>query len=144
MHKLILGSFVLLAAAGALLPTPAAAQDAADSVAIHRVVDGYISGWREADVERLSEVFAPEGRVMWVQDDQLATSTFAEVLGNRRPRPGYGEPWRLLSLSIAGDRVAVAEVWIAGASVNYVDFLTLYKIGDTWRIVTKAFTVLRD
>lgn len=110
-----------------------------DSVAIHRVLAEYVEGWRAGDVPRLRSVFAPAGAILWQSADTLATMTFERALANRRPNPGYGEPWRLESLSIVDGTVASARLWIKHRTGAYVDILGLYKLQDGWRIVTKTY-----
>ncbi len=120
MSRILVPPLILAVTYGALNPPEVHAQEAADSIAIERLVGDYVRGWREADVELLSQVFAQEGIVMWVsgENERLQTLTFAEVLQNQRPRPGYGEPWRLLSLDVVDAKVAVAKVRIADGTVR--------------------------
>lgn len=134
---------VALIMLAAVAVRPSAAQEASDSVAIAGVVADYIQGWREGDTARLGLALAPDGILMWRQGDRVSTRTFQEILQKRKPLPGYGEPWTLLSLDIFNGDVAVAEARIAGKGPTAVDVLTLYKLERGWRIVNKAFTYFR-
>jgi len=134
---------LVVLSATAITARTVAGQAPADSAAITRVIAGYIDGWRRADTVLLGRVFSPHGVIVWPADDGgVSTITFAEVLRHRRPQPGYGEPWRVLSLAM-NDEVAVARVAIATATVDYLDVLTLYRLEDGWRIVCKAYSVRR-
>jgi dipeptidyl aminopeptidase/acylaminoacyl peptidase len=116
-----------------------------DSLAIVSAVEGYVRGWRDGDVARLGEVLAPEGVIIWTGSGGVRTMTFQEALANRRPNPGFGEPWRLEALRVVDGRMAVAEVDIAfgEGEGQYTDVLTLYKTDGRWWIVGKAYSLRR-
>ena len=115
--------------------------ESSDSLAVARTVADYIRGWREGDVALLREVFAPQGVVMWTSNDGFRTMTFEEVLEDRKPNPGYGEPWRIEHLRVVDGAVAVVEVFIARPErgLEFTDILTLYRLAEGWRIVSKAY-----
>jgi len=124
--------------------TPARAADDEDQ--IRKTVDNYIVGWREGDVDRLSEVFAlDEGRVMWIAEgegeENLASMTFGAVIQHRRPQPEFGIDWRILTLDVIDGKLAVAKVSIACKGESYIDVLVLQKISSIWRIVNKTFVL---
>ena len=83
---------------------------------------------------------------MWVGgqggDQQLNSMTWEEILAReRRPQPEYGLEWEILSLDIVDGSVAVAKLKISRRCGGYIDFLVLYRISDSWRIVNKTFAV---
>ncbi len=131
--------------AGGVGLTPAEAQDTADSLAVARVVEQYVVGWRTADHELLADVFATEeGVLLWPSgeagEEALNGMTFAEILG-REPRPNasYGEEWRILELDVVDGALAMAKVEISRTGGSYIDYLLLYRLAPGWRIVTKTF-----
>ena len=126
---------------------PVLAQSVPDSVQIHEVIEGYIVGWRTADADLLSRVFATEGGVLlWPSGEPGAETlngmTFGDILARgRRPNPAYGEHWKIRALDIVDGKLAVAKVDISREGGSYVDYLVLYKLGVGWRIVTKTYVV---
>ncbi len=129
-----------------LQPQSVMSQENTDEAEIRRVLADYVSGWREADVERLAGVFSLEaGSVMWVTaesgEEVLRSMTFREVLERRKAQPHYGLEWDVLALDIVDRKVAVAKLHISRTGGSYVDFLVLYKIAGEWRIVNKTFAV---
>lgn len=128
----------------AVLSTALRAQGPSDEDRIRAVLEEYVSGWRDGNVQRLTNVFATgEGRLLWVTGppgrDSLASMTLGQALERRRPQPGYGSPWRVLSLDIVDGQLAVAKLEIARTGGSYVDYLVLYRIAGAWRIVTKTY-----
>jgi len=121
-----------------------ASQSPTDEQAVRGVLEDYVVGWREGDVEKLANVFAPNGMVKWPSgsgpDAVLNTMTFEQVLARgRRPQPEYGKEWRVESLDVLDEGLAVARVYISRAGGHYIDYLTLYRIGDRWHIVSKTY-----
>lgn len=114
--------------------------------AVRAVLEDYVVGWRDGDVDRLADVFAPNGAVTWPSgsgaDAVLNTMTFEQVLARgRRPQPEYGREWRVESLDVLDDGLAVARLYISRSGGHYIDYLTLYRIGDRWRIVSKTYVM---
>jgi hypothetical protein len=129
------------------LAPDAGAQAPGDSAKIRQVIESYVVGWREADVERLSQVLdTEEGVILWPSGapgaEVLNGLTFGEVLARgRRPNPEYGVKWGILSLDIGDGSMAVAKVDISRSGGSYIDYLVLYKLARRWRIVTKTYVV---
>jgi Zn ribbon nucleic-acid-binding protein len=122
-----------------LQPSPSA-----DEQQIRAVLNDYIVGWREGNVEKLSGIFAhDEGRVQWVSErdgrEVLNAMTFGDVLKQQKARPAYGLQWRVLDLDIIDNELAVAKLQISRSNGHYIDFLILQKINDRWRIINKTF-----
>lgn len=112
---------------------------------VRQVVGDYIEGWREADAERLSQVFALDnGHVIWLSDkdgsETVESMSFGDIVSrDKEPNPEYGRNSEILALDVVDDKLAVAKVEISFSKGNYIDYLVLYKVGDDWRIATKTF-----
>jgi hypothetical protein len=122
------------------------AQSSTDEQRIRAVLEEYVTGWREGDVERLGRIFAvDEGRILWLSgnpgQETLMSMTFGQALQRRRPQPEYGQTWRILTLDVVDEQLAVAKLDISRAGGSYVDYLVLQKIAGEWRIVTKTYVV---
>ena len=113
-----------------------------DAAAVRHAVSEYVAGWREGDTERLSKVFDTEnGHIIWLsgEGEEIRSMTFGEALESRRPNPGYGDPYHIVSLDIVDGYLAVVKFDIQTAEGAYVDYLTLYKSASKWKIVAKTF-----
>jgi hypothetical protein len=125
------------------------AQVPTDKEAIHQVLEDYIVGWRDGNAELLSRAFATEsGTIMWVgsQDDQqvLQSMTFEAAIARGKSNSSYGLEWQVLSLDVVDSSVALAKLDISRSRGSYIDFLTLYKIDGSWKIVNKVFASRAD
>ena len=125
------------------------AEEASDPNQVRKVLEDYVVGWRDGDVDRLASVFAvKEGRVTWVAEESgsevLRSMTFEKVLERMKPHPQYGLKWEVLSLDVVDSSLAVAKVRISHKASNYyIDYLVLEKIAGEWRIVSKTFVYHR-
>lgn len=122
----------------------AEAQPATDSDVIHRVIEDYVVGWREADIQRLTRAFeVKEGRILWTSNtpegEVLGSMTFGEALERRKEQPAYGSKWDIVELDIVENKLAVAKVFISTKKGHYIDYLVLQKIGEQWKIVIKTY-----
>lgn len=112
---------------------------------VRQVIQDYVQGWREADKQQLSRVFALEnGHLIWISgergSEQVQSMSFEDIVArDKRPNPEYGRHTEILSLDIVDDKLAIAKVEISYSKGSYIDYLVLYKVGDDWRIVTKTF-----
>lgn len=143
MRTWVIVSFLV---AGALAtPNRSAAQEAGDSAAVSAVVEEYVRGWREGDVEALADVFEPaEGVLLWTSGGagaaRLNGMTFQEILDRgSRPNPSYGLETTIEHIDVVDGQLAVARVFISRSGGSYTDYLVLYKLDAGWRIVTKTF-----
>jgi hypothetical protein len=137
---------LIVTAASVALSCPLTGQELPDDVQVRQVLERYVNGWRDGDVQRLSGVLATdEGRVFWLAgaagQDTLKSMTFAQALRNRRPQPDYGRNWSVAGLDIVDGRLAVARLHISRREGSYVDYLVLHRIAGQWRIVAKAFVL---
>ena len=104
--QLLLTSIVLMSSLGmharfAPAPLP---QETSDENQIRQILNDYVVGWREADGERLAEVFAEEGRVMWIskrsEKEILQSMTFAKFSSARTSHSRIMDLTGMFSISI--------------------------------------------
>ncbi|NKB88528.1 MAG: hypothetical protein GKS06_09935 [Acidobacteria bacterium] len=141
---LVLGLIVWTFASGSARPAPVHAGQA-DETAIRHVLREYVEGWRDADYERLADVFDPGGHVYWLSGDgdeqHLQSMTFAQIMErDPRPQPEYGSEWSVESLEVVDNHVAAAHLHISRAGGSYLDVLVLHRVAGEWRIVTKTYS----
>jgi hypothetical protein len=109
--------------------------------AIRHVVNEFITGWRDGDAERLDAAANLEhGHAIWqqVNDGQpsVHSVTFAEMIEGLKPHPEYGVPYKILSIEIAGDELAFANIAAQqGDRGTILDYFTLMKVDGSWEVV---------
>ena len=112
--------------------------------AINRVINDYMVGIYQGNVEQLRSSFSPEaylfGDVNAVEYRKSLEDYLSGVAGRQSPEQ-LGETMRmkLLGLEIQG-QVAVARVHMPMLGFNYYDFLSLSIVKGEWKIVNKIFT----
>ena len=120
------------------------ASPASDMAAIESVVWTYLDGLYEGDTEKLAAAFHPvahlysddRGMVVDVPRDQW----FDMV--RKRPSPqsqSHPRHDRIISIDQAGPATAFVKCECAVPPRYFVDYLTLIRTSDGWRVVSKAF-----
>lgn len=112
--------------------------------AIAHAIQLYIDGMARGDQAKLADAFHPEARMygaLGAQRFDVPITEFAKIL-TESPADADGTfRARVTSIVMIGD-VACATVVEEGfwGTVSFVDLLTLCRIEDRWRIVSKTFT----
>lgn len=126
---------------------PAPVREVADSpgghpedAAVRIPLDAYLRGHETGDAALLRRAFAPDARLWWARDGQVATRTTEEYIAAVSGRRAAGDEGRrrLVSVEI-GDGFAVATFEISYPGARLTDQLTLARIGEEWRITSKSF-----
>jgi Putative lumazine-binding len=110
---------------------------------ITRAVNLYVEGVRDGDAAKLREAFHPDAH-MWgsmagQRYDEPVTELIAMVDGKPVDVDGSFRA-QIASVEQTGDAAAVTltEEGFWG-TVSFVDFFSLARIDDTWKIVNKTF-----
>jgi len=130
-----------LACLAIALPATLTAQPAADSAAVRVPLEAYLRGHATGDSAAFRRAFWKEARLWYVANGQLATRTADEYIGGASGRPAADESRRkrrIVSVEIAGN-AAIATIELDYPAVRFVDYMTLLKVGDEWRIINKSF-----
>ena len=149
------GAALVMAVVGcapAVGPSTSSGADApvsADSSAVAAAVQRYVVGWRDGDLEALSEVLDPSWRVYWSADEdgrQVVRDMTVDELVARgsRPNPSYGLDTRIERLRVLDGAVAYADVSISRSGGSYLDHLVFYRKPDGWKMVIKTFVVRNE
>jgi len=120
------------------------ASPASDIAAIEATVWMYLDGLYEGDTEKLAAAFHPvshlysdeQGRVVDVPRDQ-----WFEIV-RKRPSPksqGHPRHDRIISIDQAGPATALVKCECAVPPRYFIDYLTLIRTSEGWRVVAKAF-----
>lgn len=123
------------------LPALSFAQQA-EIKSITQTVNLYFEGMMERNVEKLEEAFLPDAKLIGYRGDQLFVTPFAEwAAGTAKgsPRDPAQFSNEIKAIRIVGN-MAMAETELYWPGIYYYDFLTLIKVGETWKIVHKSWT----
>ena len=115
-----------------------------DYAEILELLRNYYEGLYEVDVAKLREVFSPSARYATIMDGELLELSMDEYLPRvekRTPPASEGVPYdyRVVSIRIAGEHTALAELECSLFGFDYTDFLSLLRIDGRWRIQAKVF-----
>ena len=110
------------------------------SDSVNKVVEIYIESLKESSAEKVREAFHPNGKVVGhLHGDflEMSTQDFAGFVAAQEPSE---VEYEILSTVVEGTTAAV-KVRDKYLGINFVDTLSLIKIGDQWSIYNKLFNV---
>ncbi len=114
-----------------------------DEEAIRATVQGYFDGMMTPSTDALKGSFHPESRLIGLSEGELVIIPFNDWQASFDRE--FDEDWgneafrnKIVSVDIA-ETAAVAKVDLQWPRVHYVDYLSLIKIGDEWKIVNKIW-----
>ncbi len=111
-----------------------------DFEAVTELLNSYFQGLYDGDVDSLREVFHDDA---WLKGYgyRKTRDEWLEVVANRAIPRDEGMDWnfRILSLDIVDDQ-AMAKLDVPMLTARSVDFLSLLKESDEWKVVNKLFT----
>ncbi len=119
----------------------------ADEAAIKKVIQGaYIDGLQNlGDIQTIRDGFHPDFEMLILNNGQLQRLDIGTWIGRveqRKQHPGSTIPGitgKFLDVDIAGTVALVKlELYHEGNKL-FTDYLSLYKFGDDWKIVSKVF-----
>jgi hypothetical protein len=141
MKKLIL-SLIVISFASAVLLYPAWAQNK-EEAGVRQALNYYLQGHATGDGENHKKAFHPEAKLFWIRDGQFTQRTSAEYIAGSSGKPAPDERERkrwIESIDISGN-AAIAKVILDYPNARFVDYMSLLKIGDEWKIVNKTFVM---
>jgi hypothetical protein len=118
------------------------AQSSSDRKEITQVVQLYFDGMMERDRKKLDQAFLSEARLIGFRGDELTITSYKTwAIGTSRgePRNPHLHKNELVSIRIQGN-AAIAETELYWPGIYYYDFLTLVKVGQSWKIVNKSWS----
>jgi hypothetical protein len=111
---------------------------------IETVINNYFHAYMEADSEKLLKAFHAETRLYSVDEGKLEKTEMSDWVANLNTRKMKGGvrqgQLEILSVDTQSDS-AVAKVKIKLPTMEFVDFLSLLKFEDNWKIVGKIYSV---
>lgn len=118
---------------------------ATDNAAITKAVLDYVEGWYSADAERMDRALSPhlakrritaDGQIMEVSKDWMVRETGNGIGHIATPDAGRKE------ITILDQTKTLASVKLV--SENFVDYLHLVKVGDSWKIANALWDYLPE
>lgn len=107
---------------------------------IEEAIENYFTGVSNNDVDSMKKAFHPDTVMFYVKDGALVQVT--QPQWHARMRESREAPKALsreiVSIDTAGDVAAVKTVSTFD-TFQYIDFITLARIGERWMIVNKVF-----
>lgn len=114
--------------------------------AITQVALDYFNGMANGDLELLGKAFDMEyGDVKILDTDPKTQKNSIRVIPFSKFVNAFkgnsNKPWtsNILSIDIVDDRMAIVKLNLITKKSHYVDYLTMYKRDNNWRIVNKMF-----
>ena len=117
-----------------------AAPDYDDIVA---VVQLYIDGFNDGDIEKFRAAFHPEARITFTMPDgELVSKLIYDCIEDWASEPGNDIRGRIISVTQAGDvaSVLLGFDYLPDLANGWVDIHSLLKLGDAWKIMNKTAT----
>jgi Putative lumazine-binding len=113
---------------------------AQDENQVKDCINNYLDGITKGDTVRLNRAFHPQALLRTIN---AATGKMVEfpvkTFISRTPQGGVPAKPKLISYSLIGQS-AVASVELAFADFKYVDYLSMLKVGNDWKIVCRVFS----
>ncbi|WP_299495632.1 nuclear transport factor 2 family protein [uncultured Shewanella sp.] len=111
---------------------------------VTQVLFHYFDGLYHSDTRLLAAVFHPQAHYVCATEGALVYRNMDEYLPivNKRPSPASLKERRqdrIVSIEFAGPVTAIARVECAIGNQFFTDFLTLIKLNQQWRIISKVF-----
>ena len=110
---------------------------------IVRVVQLYIDGFNEGDIEKFQEAFHPDARITFTDaHGELVSDLIYGCIEEWSSEPGIGIDGRIISVTQAGDvaSVLLGFDYTPDLSDGWVDIHSLLRIDGTWKIMNKTAT----
>jgi hypothetical protein len=110
-----------------------------DHDAISKVVQLYVEGAAQGDVNKLKQAFHPDAR-MFGRNTNVSMEPFFALSAKHPLNRGGVHRARVISIQQVAD-AAIATVAEDGcwSTASFIDFLSLVRMDGAWKIVTKTF-----
>lgn len=112
--------------------------------AIETVVQTYLDGLYEGDTGKLAQAFHEGSHLYWMEEGGVADLPRAKWFEMVKSRPsgkarGLKRTDRIVSIDLSGPETAFVKLECSLHPRYFTDYLTLLKLKDGWRVVSKTF-----
>lgn len=132
-------------AATALRQPQADAGSVADRAALEALLATYLDGVYESNADKFLTIFHPAAHLYSLDDHgkvvDLPRDKWLDAVRTRTSPKAQGHPRhdRIVQIDQSGPRSAFAKVECAAPPRFFVDYLSLLKTDEGWRIIAKVF-----
>ncbi len=115
-----------------------------DVLAIRALIQQYLDGLYHCDTALLAQVFHPRALYATAVGPQalfLSMEEYLPIVAQRDPPARTQAPRRerILSIDVCRPATALVKLECSFFQKDYVDFLTLVRVEQGWRIIAKVF-----
>ena len=112
--------------------------------AIEKVVWTYLDGLYEGDTGKLGQAFHEGSHLYWMEGGAVSDWPRAKWFEMVKGRPsakakGLKRTDRIVSIDLSGPETAFVKLECSIHPRYFTDYLTLLKLKDGWRVVSKTF-----
>ncbi len=112
--------------------------------AIRKLIGDYLDGLYRCDTRLLSSVFHPKAlyaTAVGMEPLILGMDEYVPIVAKRDPPSRSNAPRRerILAIDMAGPVTAFVKLECSFFQRDYVDFLTLIRVNEQWKIISKVF-----
>jgi Putative lumazine-binding len=116
--------------------------------AVEKVVWTYLDGLHEGDTQKLAEAFHEVSHLYSLEEGGVSDLPRAEWFSMVASRPsakskGLPRTDRIVSIDFSGPETAFVKVECSLHPRYFTDYLTLLKLPEGWRVVSKTFRTER-
>ena len=120
-----------------------------DRTGIEAVIQTYLDGLYEGDVERLAAAFHPTSALTWEQDGKVSVMPRDAWLDAVRSRPsprqqGLARHDEVVSVDQSSATTAFVKLRCAIPPRFFTDYLSLLKVEGRWQVAQKVFSTRID
>ena len=116
--------------------------DSNQIAAVEKAVNYYLKGSLLGDPDVIKKAFHPDAKVQGFARGKHSVYDIPTFLGFfSKDKPGKHEI-NIVSVDIANSAASVRCEWDFG-SWKYVDYLSLIKLDNEWKIVSKIYTIVK-
>ena len=125
----------------AVAPAAFAQSSSAEEAAVRVPLEAYLKGHATGDSSAFRRAFWKDAKLWFVRDGKLSSRTSDEYIAGASGKPAADEAKRkrrIVSVNIAGN-AAIATIELDYPATHFIDYMTLLKVNDEWRIINKSF-----
>lgn len=121
-----------------MLSLSVAAWAQTDDEAIKQTLNNYLEGGATGDLARVQSAFYPTANLRSIANGRVTDTGLKEFLA-RMPQGGAQWTPKIISYNYLGT-AGSAVVEMTMDTFKFVDFLSLVKVGNDWKIVSRVFS----
>ena len=139
---------LVLAALSLTLASQAAAQASgtdAEKAAVRKALEHYLQGHATGSGAEFTMAFQDSANLYFIRDGKMQVRTSKDYIAGAPGKPADDEAKRkrrIDFIDVTGT-AAVAKITLEYPTVTFVDYMSLLKVGDEWKIVAKIFDARR-